>query len=241
MKVLLFCPTYRLEPETVDSIMRLDPAGTQLDVLFTRHNATHRKSINILLNYQRGRETVIAGGYDAMLAVESDMIIPQDALAKLLDVEADIASGLYVHRHYTTPQHPFWNPQLWDEMTTEPGPWLNWLPEKRDAAWGRTVRISAGGLGCALIHRRVLDAIEFRLVFLPNHALISDCDTWFYHDALRAGFTAACDLSVICGHKMPDGDILWPDRNEQLRRQPSTFSNPSPYTLGAQHYGTTHP
>lgn len=239
MKVLLFCPTARLEPETVDSIMRLDPAGNQLDVIFTRHNPTHRKSVNILLNYRRGREMALAGGYDALFAVESDMIIPPDALAKLCDVEADIACGLYVHRHYSTARHPFWNPQIWREETTEPEGWLNWYPDKRDAAWGQRVRISGGGLGCALIHRRVLEALDFRLVFFPNHALVSDCDTWLYHDAIKAGFTAYCDLSVICGHKQPNGAILWPDRHAQMWQQPGAMP-PSPYTLGVQQHGTAN-
>ena len=240
MKVLLFCPTARLEQETVDAILRLDVSGHAVDVLMTRHNPTHRGSVNILLNYQRGRQTAIAGGYDAMLCIESDMIPPADALQRLAAIDADIACGLYVHRHYTTEAHPFWNPQVWDENTTEPGPWLNWFPELRQAAWGNVVRVSAGGMGCVLIHRRVLDAFDFRLVFFPNRQLISDCDTWFYHDAIKAGFVTKCDLGLICGHKQKNGVILWPELHGHMR-QSMTHYPPSPYTLKeVSQHGTTH-
>ena len=40
-----------------------------------------------------------AGGFDALLLVENDMILPPDALLKMAAVDADVVYGLYVNRH----------------------------------------------------------------------------------------------------------------------------------------------
>lgn len=226
MKVLLFCPTYRLEPETVDSIMRLDPAGHELDIVFTRHNGSKVGSINIMRNYHKGRQIALDGGYDAMLTVESDMIVPSDALAKLAQVDADIACGFYVYRHQTPGAPPCWSPLHWTETTTEPEFWINWQPDGLDA-WGKVIRVSGGGLGCTLIYRHVLERVDFRIVVMAGR-IITDCDTWLFHDAMKTGHVIKCDLTTICGHKRPDGVVIWPTPTGADYQPTSTLS---PYHL----------
>lgn len=224
MKVLLFCPTYRLEPETVDSIMRLDPAGHELDIMFTRHNGHKLGSVNIMHNYHKGRQVVLDGGYDAMLTVESDMIVPADALAKLAAVDADIACGLYVHRHTPAGAPACWSALSWDENTTEPEFWLNWENYRAFDAWGKVIRVSGGGLGCTLIRRHVLERIDFRLVVWKGR-LICDADNWIHHDAIKLGYTIKCDMTAICGHKRPDGVVLWPTPDGATTTESHTHSN----------------
>jgi len=41
---------------------------------------------------------VLDQGFDALLTIEHDMVIPPDALLKLLDTKADVVYGLYVFR-----------------------------------------------------------------------------------------------------------------------------------------------
>lgn len=228
MKVLLFCPTYRLEPETVDSIMRLDPAGHELHLHFTRWNPCGVGHYNILYHYRRARDLVLAGGFDALLIVESDMIIPPDALRKLAAIEGDIALGLYVHRHWDTVQACRPNAQLWPRSANPTiSAWVSDHPEQWRAAWGRVIQVAGSGLGCILIHRRVLESLQFRLHDFGGKWIPADADTYFHDDAANAGFSIFCDLSVVCGHKTPDGAILWPG----LDGNSTTTGQPSPYHL----------
>lgn len=239
MKVLLFCPTYRLEAETVDSIMRLDPAGHQLHVMFTRHNPCGVPTYNILYNYRRGRDVVLNGDYDAMLTVESDMIVPPDTLTRLAAIDADVAIGLYVHRHAWANLPLMWNVTVKETTTPAPGTWLNWQPDTAAKAWGNQFDASGGGLGCTLIHRRVLEAVQFRLVKAGRSMFIADCDMWFHHDALLKGFSIVADLGLHCGHITPEREVYWPAPVPQhLRREP--LINHSLYHLPEVTHGTAN-
>lgn len=239
MKVLLFCPTARLEPETLDSIFRLDPAGHKLHILFTRHNPARTGSYNILFNYRQGRKAMLDGDYDAMLTVESDMIIPSYALRKLALVDADIALGLYVHRHWEDVNFSPFNAQPFP-MSDNPLAPLFLSDDKQSwpLLWGQTVRVSGSGLGCALIHRRVLEAIQFQIFTFGGKWIPADCDTFFHADALDKGFTIKCDTSVVCGHKRPDHVILWPTQHGAPYFE--TGDSSPAYHLGAYQNGTTY-
>jgi hypothetical protein len=52
-------------------------------------------------------------------------------------------------------------------------------------AWGQVIPVSAGGLGCALIYRHVLQVIEFR------DRGRGYCDCCFARDVLKTGFWTA--------------------------------------------------
>jgi hypothetical protein len=82
---------------------------------------------------------------------------------------------------------------------------LQWLRNEWREAWGRAVPVSGLGLGCTLIHRRVLEQVRFRDREGRNH-----CDWWFATDCAERGFKQVAHLGVVCGHKTPDGIILWP-------------------------------
>lgn len=216
MKVLLFCPTYRLEPETVDAILTLRAVGP-LDIMFTRDNPHADPFADVLHNYQKGRQAAIDGDYDAMLTVESDMIPPPDALERLSQVDADVALGVYLFRHGT----PVVN-ALRLEGHSNPGQSLSLFPDELKSAWDRgIVETGGGGLGCTMIRRNVLEAIHFR------HAKGGHCDWHFTADALRAGFMHKADFGVLCGHKRSDGVILWPTR----AGYDVTTGEPSPYHM----------
>ncbi len=108
MDVMVFCPVYRLEPETVQALCALrwdDP----LTVVWQRDNPAQTGDeradgwANHLHQYQRGYETFMAGRFDAMLVIESDIIPPEDTLERLAALPCDVAYGAYVFRHLCVP------------------------------------------------------------------------------------------------------------------------------------------
>lgn len=212
--VLVFVPVYRLEPETVQAVFALEWGGP-LSWLFQRDNPLTeadyddervRGVLNHVHQYKRGRETFLQGRYDAMLVIESDIIPPPDTLTRLAALDADVAYGAYMFRrsrqinlyhHYGEGAR---NPG--EPLTVMPG---GWEQAKRQGV----VRVSGAGLGCVLIKRRVLEAIDFRTLS-PEMSPRVHCDSWFTTDVYAAGFQQWADVRVACGHKDTDGTILWP-------------------------------
>jgi hypothetical protein len=198
LRVMVFCPTYRLEPETVAAIFGQDYAGA-MDFYFTRDNpysqGVQRGYYNIWHNLTKARRHFLAANYDAMLIVESDIIPPADALKKLSSLDADIAGGLYVMRH----DAPVVNAFVYVPNQTSPGTYLL----KRELAG--VVLTNGVCMGITLIHRHVIESVPFRMheSAAPDWAFMTDCNA--------AGFVTVCDTSIACGHKKPTGEILTPD------------------------------
>jgi hypothetical protein len=207
-RVLVVCPTYRLEPETVHRIFALKWGGA-IDFYFTRDNpypaTVKRGYANIWHNLTKARSHFLKGNYDAMLIVESDMVPPADALEKLSRIDADVAGGLYMMRHGTPVANAFIHVIAQDAPGT-------WIPQNELASeWGNVVQTNGVCFGCTLIHRRVVEAIPFTMheAAAPDWPFMTDCN--------KQGVVTVCDLSVECGHIRPDGVTIWPDRENGWR------------------------
>lgn len=202
--ILVFTPIYRLEPETVTAIFAMEWDGP-ISYLFQRDNPfPDNGRQNHLHQYQRGREVFLAGRYDAMLVIESDIIPPVDTIKKLMALNADIAYGVYRFR-VSNVVNIF---ERYHPGARNIGESLSIHPHKLYRAVQKGITPCSGaGLGCILIRRHVLEAIEFR----RNAPYTVHCDTWFTIDTYRAGYSMMADMSVICGHKNEFGEILWPE------------------------------
>lgn len=217
MDILVFTPVLRLEPETVESVFSLEWEGP-ITHLFQRDNPQpeqrdklKRAVRNHLHQFERGREVFLAGRYEAMLIIESDIIPPKDALTRLAALDCDIAYGVYVFRNSRYGDegvvNVFERYKPWPEMTRNEG---ESLTVRKLWDWARkqgVVECSGAGFGCVLIKRHVMEAIPFRTEWPLNGA---HCDTFWTRDAYQAGYKMLADTAVICGHKDENGSIQWP-------------------------------
>lgn len=213
--VMVFTPVYRLEEETIRALFALEWDGP-LTWVFQRdnpHPGTDRATgvKNHLHQYQRGRETFLAGRYDAMLVVESDIIPPADALKRLAALDCDVAYGVYVFRKSPVVnvfERYYWNMPTKVRKAANIGESFSvrglWPPPQD------VMPCSGAGLGCTLIKRHVLEAVEFRT--LRNSGAVH-CDSWFTNDVYDAGYQMMTDTRVLCGHKTEEGEVLWPPRS----------------------------
>ena len=216
MKILLFCPTYEKSKgklavwqETIDSIDNLiAPDGIILDVKYSTNNpypiTGNRKTDheNTLCQYRLARQLVLEGDYDALLTIEHDMIVPADALVKMLGTDADVVYGLHRFRQ----KQPILNccrdvRSRWADMSISFFPEL--IKKGQKQGW---LKCSGCGFGCTLIHRRVLEKLDFR----RNKSGHPAPDLPFAADCLRNNFTQICRFDVQCGHIRPNGEVLWP-------------------------------
>lgn len=209
MKILVYCPLNPNPPKlwrrTAESIHKLQWAGP-LDVLFAANDNPHTRPYdNITHQYNKARELALYGGYDALLCVESDMIVPPETLIKLAACDGDVAYALYVFRHGWRK----WS--AYTELEAARGVSISDDLGAAAIAWGRVLDVAGVGLGCTLIKRRVLETLVFHLT--PGREEKESCDWAFALDCQLHGFTQHCDLSVVCGHQSykPWPRVLWPD------------------------------
>lgn len=218
MDVLTFTPVLRLEPETVQAVMSLTWDGP-ISRLFQRDNPMPSQRdrlkvsiFNHLHQFERGREIFLAGKWDAMLIVESDIIPPSHALESLAALDCDVAYGVYVFRE-TPVVNVFYRYKPWPEVTRNEGESLSirGLWPTRQAV----VECSGAGFGCTLIKRHVLESTPFRVKFPKDGG---HCDTYWTRDVYRKGYKMLADTRVICGHKREDGEVLYPPQRTQRAR-----------------------
>jgi len=194
VRILLYCPLYPYKPfnhrQTLDSIFALDWQG-KIDYMLGKDiNVPGGDSgyKDITEKYNHARDIVLGCGYDALFTVEADMIIPSHTLLRLTRIDTDVCYGLYCSRHGRKP----WLAYAW--MNEKNGESVDHGRQWCEEVWGQAAETTGVGLGCTLIHRRVLEKIAFRQGG-------SNANDWYFSlDCRKQGFRQMHDFGVICGH-----------------------------------------
>ena len=172
----------------------VDSAIRAMD-LSHRHGASFSRSIGEPYSLRRDQFVRWFLDTDAShaLLLEGDVVPPEDALARLLDVGAPIATAAY--------------PQWVDEQIRANVQTLT------DATWAETIPparfpIRRCLLGCVLVSREALLKIPapWFLSTMTASRFVTD-DEWFCDTASRAGLTIVCDGSVMCGSLRQGTDL----------------------------------
>lgn len=157
---------------------------------------------NVLAKYRRAWKLAIEGGYDALVTVEHDMILPVDALARLADTpEAGVVFGVYVLRHGSNVLNAWQykgDKNLGMSLTLFPRE----LEILRRAGRGR---VSGVGWGCTLIRRPVLE----RAPLTDGNGTCPAGDIPFATWCLRNKIAMWARFDVPCGH-IEEGKVLMP-------------------------------
>jgi len=198
MKILVYCPLQPTAPKAHTATLRslidlhwMEP----LDIVIGREDMAKRPDHaagyqNLTEKYRGARRMTLEGGYDALLTVEADMLLPNMTLERLSRLEADIAYGLYVSRRAAH----FWLAFTSCEADFKARSFSK-DPNLCREAWGAAVETKGIGMGCTLIRRHVLEQIDFRC---PDTSV---CNDWYFSlDAQAAGFHQVHDCGVVCGH-----------------------------------------
>ena len=187
-KILVAIPTAKyIEVETFKSLWDLDvPEGYTLDFqYFFGYDISQIR--NLIADW--------AKRYDYLLSVDSDIILPRDALSKMIAADKDIISGLYIQRIPNTHTLEVY-------MSTANGGCTN-IPYALIKDRG-VVEIVACGMGCALIKSTVFQTLQYPHFFyksaLTRQKTISE-DVYFCTKARAAGFSVWADASILCDHK----------------------------------------
>lgn len=135
------------------------------------------------------REKCLNEGYDYFLSLEQDIIAPKDVIERLLKHKKEIISGLYF---YLGDDNKTLLPVVWIHHKGKYARRLD-VDEVMD---NKLIEVITCGLGCVLIHRKVLEKVKFRYVKeKPGWD-----DIWFSEDARKNNFKVFVDTSIKCKH-----------------------------------------
>ncbi|MDR1207121.1 MAG: glycosyltransferase [Rickettsiales bacterium] len=142
----------------------------------------------------------IAGGFDYTLFVDSDMVLPKDAITRLLDADADFATGWCLQKI----------PNSRGITTLKSARGEDWLSEAEVVqAGGAIIPIIACGLFCALVRNSVFGDLKeyddnwFRYVDAkqPDGTWLTVSeDLDFCNKLMSKGKKLVCDTGLRCGH-----------------------------------------
>lgn len=214
MKILIAVPTFEnIYPDTFKSIYNLDKCGHEVDFDFVRGYdcATARNNI---------AQKMLDGGYDYVLMVDNDVVLPNDALKHLTDNLPKVTLGYYAHRDadniyrgrtcvckMTRPDGGlYFNYPLDSEYTAEELETLK--------AEGETkIRIHGGGMGCAFISAEVFMELDYPWYDWVNYAddhrgMLSE-DLYFCEQCKAHMIPIFTDVRVGCGHILRR--LQWPE------------------------------
>lgn len=190
-KILVAIPTAKyIEVETFKSLWDLDvPEGYELDF---------RYSFGYSISQIRNLISEWAKSYDYLLSLDSDIVLPKDALTKMIAADKDVISGLYIQRIPNTHTLEVY-------MDTRGGGCTN-IPYHLIQNRGIS-EIAACGMGAALIKSEVFRRMQYPHFFYQESLTIEGTvseDVYFCKKARDAGFTIWADPSIKCDHKGSD-------------------------------------
>ena len=185
------------------------PAGVTLDLVFHRDDTpvgvtTAQRWEQITQRMAAAQRHALAQDYDAILSLEDDILVPRDALAKLLAVDGDIVYANAVQRLTPT----MWHACLqMDEDSIET---LDRYPERARAVFGEPIDVVGVGGYCTLIRRSALEAIPFQRRGAHSY------DRYLGMDAAALGFRQKYHTGILCSHfsYTPSPRFFTPDINE---------------------------
>lgn len=144
------------------------------------------------------KDYVLKNNYDYFLSLEQDVIPPRDIIERLLRHNKKVISAVY-YTFYKFQGIPKLRPLIWADVPGEPDK-MRFMNSECRAAFNSKEpvlkEIKMCGLGCVLIHRTILEKINFRV---PDNNVTYD-DFAFCDDVRSIGEDVWADLSAQCDH-----------------------------------------
>ena len=184
MKTLIAIPTSRdIEIQCAASIIGMEREG-RIGV-FCPQSYSIDASRNLIV------EHALEIGYDYIMWIDSDMILPKNALTTLMSHDKDVVSGVYAYKligaeNAVTKRFKDKAKDIYED-----------IPLKEITESKRLIEVDGVGFGCVLTKVDVFRHIKkpwFR--YTPNMGE----DIYFCRKAQKAGYQVYLDTSILCGH-----------------------------------------
>ena len=189
-KILIAVPTFEtISPETFKSIYGIQ---SEHIIAFDYCKGYDCAKARCLI-----AKEAMGGGFDYVLMVDSDIIVPPDVVECMLVDPVDVCVGVYPRKNTTCGETELF--KFTEKDFTERFDYDE-IEEKAEA----TIRlpVKGSGLGCALINTDVFRKMPFpwfKYVTYPDGSVLSE-DLYFSDQLRKHGITMYADPHVKCGH-----------------------------------------
>lgn len=189
MKILTAIPyTKFIETRCWESLLNLErPPETMSEVrTYARYSVAMARNV--------AAKEAVDGGFDYLWFVDSDMIVPPDALTRLLKLDAEFATGWAMGGVGATTTS-IANYDAWRKH-------FSFKTADEVMAHASPFAVDGSGLACALIKTGLFKRLEypyFRYVEYGNGMVLGE-DVGFCLDLMNKGIKMICDPALKVGH-----------------------------------------
>lgn len=210
-RILIAIPTDKyVETECFKSVYDLTiPEGYETDIQFFRGYM-----VDTVRNYSANY--TIQNGYDYLFSVDSDIILPQDTLVKMLNAKKDIITGVYAQRRPDMHRIEIYS------QDASMGEWQAMWEKLPDGI----SEIQACGFGCVLIDAKVLHGMDQPWFYYNsgdswnNPEILTSEDLYFCNHAKDKGFKVWVDKSITCPHVgQTHFNVIGPEYEKAVAKQ----------------------
>lgn len=197
-KVLIIVITDKhVMPRCYNSLLEQDYPNFLVSVVakrpvFQHSDTTKLKYLNCVDNRNEARRMFLGSDSDYCLFVDSDIVLPKNALSLLMSHGKDVMGGWYQEINSDR-----WIAGRWIADNT----FFNFRQIQPSV-----VKTDVVGMGCALVSRKVLEQVSFKPaidVILKDESgvslILGECGA-FGNDVAEMGFNLYMDGSVVCEH-----------------------------------------
>ena len=192
MKVALCIPIHSTNPvhsnflvNFINRLGEIDPKKFEVSIIFSIKYPIDKAREELV-------ESALKGNADYIWFIDSDMVVPKATLETLLDLNTDVASGLYFAKGI--PYLPVIR-RLDDRGHFEFV--MNLEPEM-----GKIIEVDGVGLGCCLIKAEVFKKLEKPwFLYKWDGDNVQAEDLYFCKKARKAGFKILVNTKLIVGHQ----------------------------------------
>lgn len=204
-RVMVATPTFDagIKPATFESVANIDwgEHDVQYKSISGYDCAAARTSI---------ASESVARGFDYVLMVDYDVVVPSDALTTLIGWHEPVMLGYYLQQGSFNPPHGDGKTSLCKPDSFQKQYTSIEVKELRDRGQFK-VPVRGGGMGCALIRTDVFEKVSFPyfkyVVYGDKSGRLSE-DYYFCKQCREAGMKLYADARVKCGHYFRP--IEWP-------------------------------
>lgn len=169
--------------------------GTE-NVFHTERGNNSRESLSRSQNF--ARKIALDDGYDYLLSIESDIMVPPQIIQKLLVHGVKVVSTLYFIGDRSKGQRVpcITLPEFFEDI----GAWGSRLlkPEEYEDYLNQGLKpVHAAGMGCCLIKREIFE----RFTFYYDPRVIGHSDIFFFQDCFINKIPVYVDTDILCHHE----------------------------------------
>lgn len=186
MSILIAVPTFEtIAPECFKAIYDLKGDDLYFDFVKGYDCAKARNDI---------AKKALSGGYDHVLMVDSDIIIPSNALLNMLESPVDVCFGVYPRKNTETGETELFKDNSFDFKN-------RYTVNELDEMESHRIKVKGGGFGCVLIKTEVFKNLSypwFEYMSYDNDTFLSEDLCFCVRASVHYSFEA--DTRVRCGH-----------------------------------------